>query len=201
MINGIQGFSALSYLNQVKGVTPVAPVVREPAKPAQSTDNNASGPLQTGDGLGIPPSLLSLLQDSDAGSDSGQQLSQLLQSAQVSASDLSPADLLGGDDSSPIGGLLGTGAIPSALGGLIGASDESDPLLSSLQSQISTTDPFVQAISSSLQQQATQQAQKPAFEANLAAYRSGFNAYNRVLQENAQAAIRASQNVLNDITA
>ncbi|NBO19296.1 MAG: hypothetical protein EBV03_08755 [Proteobacteria bacterium] len=134
------------------------------------------------------------MQNADAGSDTGQQLSELLQSAQVTASDSAAGGLLTSDKNSPIGGLLGNGSVPSALGGLLGNSNSgTDPFLDTLLAQGGSAKPFEQAVSAAAQAKASTKAQSQDYLSNLGAFHAGFNAYNKVLQQNAAAAIKASQ--------
>lgn len=200
MIGSVSGFSALSYLDQVKGVRPAMPVARQPEAQKQS-QSSPDSPLQSGDGLTVSPDILSLLQDSDANSDAGQGLAQLLQSAQVTAGDSVAGGLLSGGKDSPIGGLLGTGSVPSALGGLLGSGSESDPFLSTLLAQGGSAKPFEQAVASAAQAQANQQANNQGFLANLGAYHAGFSAYNKVLQQNANLALQSAARAQESVSA
>ena len=191
MVSSITGFSAIAYLDQVKGVSKAAPVKPQPVAPenteTSSAPSSSLSPLQSSNALQLSSAVLSILQENGGSSGNSNSLAALFSSTSKSNDNNSVASLLDGSSSSSSNNLLSSF--------FSSTSDASENIFTTLLQNASTkSQPLQQAVNSALQAQADTKAQSSPVQSLLSSINSASNAYNKVLLQNAQNAINASNN-------
>jgi hypothetical protein len=163
MVDAVSSFSALSYLNQIKGVSK-PPVVSSNAPEPEEGDSLSNNPASSGTGNGSPQS-----------SNPFQISSEVLSLLQGISSD------------------AGKGSLISEIVGSAGSADAFSGVYDTFLQSASSTEPFQQALNALQQRRANTATRFNTLDNVLSGYHAGFNAYNKVLQQNAQATLDASK--------
>lgn len=164
MVDAVSSFSPSAYLNQIKGISKTPAVSSQPPKP-EEVDNAPGNTAGSSTGNGKPQS----------------------NPFQIPPEALS---VLQGVSSGSQNGSLISEIVGSSSAN---ASDAFSGVYGTLLQSASSTEPLQQALSALQQRKADTATQFSTLPSVLGNYHAGLNAYNKVLQQNAQAVLDESK--------